>query len=239
MDFKLLKRKIYNLSHPVLGHILMLHRVTDQRSSNPNQRELEITPFFLENTIKNYIKQGKRFLSIDEACSIIKSGKRPKQPFVCLTFDDGYKDNYDIAYPILKQHEVPFAVYVTTGFVDNKLPMWWYPDQQLGLSLDELTTLDNEPLCTIGAHTISHPMLDSLSNDEQKKEIIDSKTILEQWLGHPVKHFSYPHGVYNDTTRQIVKEAGFRTSLRAWGGPIRRGDASLYELPRIILKENA
>lgn len=231
--------KLHNLTHPTLGRILMLHRVVEQRSDEPEQRELEITPHFLEQTIETYRQEGYIFVSIDEVCSIIKSGKRQKQPFVCLTFDDGYKDNYTTALPLLKRLNVPFAVYITTGIIDNQLSMWWYPNQQLGLSLDELIALDNEPLCTIGAHTISHPMIDSLSNDEQKKEIIDSKTILEQWLGHPVKHFSYPHGVYNDTTRQIVKEAGFSTSLRAWGGPIRRGDASLYELPRIILKENA
>lgn len=232
-------RKIYKTTHPVVGEIWMLHRIVELRSNEPEQRELEVTPIFLENTIIECLNNGYRFVTIDEAYNIINNGKQQKQPFVCLTFDDGYKDNYTTALPLLERLNVPFAVYVTTGFVDNKLPMWWYPDQQLGLSLDELTSLDNEPLCTIGAHTISHPMLDSLSNDEQKKEIIDSKTILEQWLGHPVKHFSYPHGVYNDTTRQIVKEAGFSTSLRAWGGTIRRGDASLYELPRIILKENA
>lgn len=238
MDFKLLKRKIYNLSHPVLGHILMLHRVTDQRSSNPNQRELEITPFFLENTIKKYIKQGKRFLSIDEACSIIKSGKRQKQPFVCLTFDDGYCDNYTIAYPILKRLGVPFTIYVTTGFIDNRLPMWWYSNQQFGLSFNELVALDREPLCTIGAHTFCHPKLDTLSYEEQEKEIINSKTTLEQWLGHTIHHFSYPHGAYNDTTLQIVKECGFTSCLRAWGGTIRRGDISMLELPRIVLKED-
>lgn len=233
-----LRRKLHNLTHPTLGRILMLHRVVEQRSDEPEQRELEITPHFLEQTIKTCRQEGYIFVSIDEVCSIIKSGKRPKQPFVCLTFDDGYKDNYDIAYPILKQHEVPFAIYVTTGFVDNKLPLWWYPDQQLGLSRDELITFDREPLCTIGAHTVSHPRLNTLTPEEQRKEIIDSKTTLEQWLGHPIHHFSYPHGAYNEKSLHIVKEIGFTSCLRAWGGKIRRGDASMLELPRIILKEN-
>lgn len=233
-----LHRKLHNLTHPTLGRILMLHRVVEQRSDEPKQRELEITPHFLEQTIETYRQEGYIFVSIDEVCSIIKSSKRPKQPFVCLTFDDGYKDNYDIAYPILKQHEVPFAIYVTTGFVDNKLPMWWYPDQQLGLSRDELIAFDREPLCTIGAHTVSHPKLNTLTLEEQRKEIIDSKTTLEQWLGHPIHHFSYPHGAYNEKSLQIVKKIGFTSSLRAWGGKIRRGDDSMLELPRIILKEN-
>lgn len=233
-----MQRKIHNLTHPVLGRILMLHRVVGRRSEGEN-RELEVTPQFLEQTIEEYRRRGHRFVSIDEACAVIQSKKNSRKPFVCLTFDDGYQDNYTTALPLLKHLNVPFAIYVTTGFIDNQLPMWWYPDQQLGLNLDELKSLDNEPLCTIGAHTISHPKLDSLSYDEQKKEMIDSKITLEQWLGHPVKHFSYPHGGYNDTTLQIVKEAGFSTCLRAWGGTIRRGDASLCKLPRIILKEHA
>ena len=231
------RRKFYNFTHPVLGRILMLHRVVGRRSDEPKQRELEVTPPFLEQTIEDYRQEGYQFVSIDEACNIIKCGKRQKQPFVCLTFDDGYQDNYTTALPLLKRLNVPFAVYVTTGFIDNKLPMWWYPDQQLGLTRNELFALDQEPLCTICAHTLSHPRLDTLTAGEQQKEIVESKVVLEQWLGHPVRHFSYPHGAYNDSTLQIVREAGFASCLRAWGGNVRRG-VSMLELPRIVLKED-
>ena len=250
------------MTHPILGRILMLHRVVEQRSDVPEQRELEVTPKFLEQTIETYRHKGHLFVSIDEVYNIIKSSKRQKHPFVCLTFDDGYQDNYTSALPLLKRLNVPFAVYVTTGFIDNKLPMWWYrcesrvqsqaslsnaevqqrersyPHRQFGLGLNDLVALDREPLCTIGAHTISHPRLDSLNIEEQKREIIDSKATLEQWLGHPIHHFSYPHGAYNKTTLQIVKETGFSTCLKAWGGATRRGEITILELPRIILKEN-
>lgn len=231
-----LRRKLHNLTHPLLGRILMLHRVVEQRSDGEN-RELEITPEFLRRTIETYRQQGHRFVSIDEACDIISKG-RTNHPFVCLTFDDGYQDNYDIAYPILKQMDVPFAIYVTTGFIDNRIPIRWYPNEKLGINTESLKTMDADPLCTIGAHTFCHPKLDTLSYEEQEKEIINSKTTLEQWLGHTIHHFSYPHGAYNDTTLQIIKECGFTSCLRAWGGTIRRGDISMLELPRIVLKEN-
>ncbi len=231
-----LYRKLHNLTHPTLGRILMLHRVVEQRSDEPEQRELEVTPRFLEQTIETYRHEGYIFVSIDEACNIIKGGKRLKHPFICLTFDDGYRDNYTTALPLLKRHNVPFAVYVTTGFVDNKLPMWWYPNQQLGLSLDELTALDNEPLCTICAHTLSHPKLDNLTVMGQQKEIVESKSILEQWLGHQIQHFSYPHGSYNDDTLSIVKSAGLSSALCAWGGTVRRGD-NPFLLHRIELRQ--
>ena len=231
---KYFQRKLHNLTHPVLGRIMMLHRVVERRSEGKN-RELEITSQFLEQTIENYLHQGYRFVSINDVCDIMANGKTDK-PFVCLTFDDGYQDNYDIAYTILKRYEVPFAIYVTTGFIDNRLPMWWYPNEQLGISTDFLKVLDADSLCTIGAHTVSHPRLDTLSNEEQRKEILESKNILESILGHSVNHFSYPHGAYNDETQSIVRDYGFHTALMAWGGSIRRGANPLL-LPRIELKQ--
>lgn len=230
-----LRRKLHNLTHPLLGRILMLHRVVEQRNEGEN-RELEITPEFLKRTIETYRKQGYRFVSIDEACEIIGRG-RTDQPFVCLTFDDGYQDNYDIAYPILKQTNVPFAIYVTTGFIDNRHPMWWYTNEKLGISTESLKTLDSDPLCTIAAHTVSHPKLDTLSPEEQTKEIVQSRQELESLLGHPIRHFSYPHGSYNDDTLKIVNGCNFVSALCAWGGTIRKGVADLLELPRIELKE--
>lgn len=227
-------RKIHNVTHPVLGRILMLHRVVEHRSEDKN-RELEITPDFLKRTIETYRKQGHRFVSIDEACDIISKG-RTNHPFVCLTFDDGYQDTYDIAYPILKQTNVPFAIYVTTGFIDNRLPMRWYTNEKLGINGEALKSLDADPLCTIGAHTVSHPRLDTFSPEEQQKEIEQSLQELESLLGHPICHFSYPHGVYNADTLSIINQQAFRSVLHAWGGNIRRG-ANLLMLPRIALRQ--
>ncbi len=231
---KRVARKIYKITHPELGVILMLHRVVEQRSDSEN-RELEITPDFLEQSIKDYRQHGYKFVSIDEACDILNRG-RCKTPFVCLTFDDGYHDNYSNAWPVLKKEKVPFAIYVTTGFIDNQLPMWWYPNEQLGMSREELLELASDPLCTIGAHTISHPKLDSLNYDEQHMEIEQSKKELESILNIKIDHFSYPHGAYNDDTLSIVKKSAFRSVLMAWGGKVRR-DSSPIMIQRTVLKQ--
>ena len=231
---KYFRRKLHNLTHPVLGRILILHRVVGHRSEGKN-RELEITPQFLEQTIESYTHQGYCFVSIDEVCSIIAKGKTDKR-FVCLTFDDGYRDTFDLAYPIVKKHNIPFAVYVTTGFVDQTATMWWYAQTDV-MNWEQIKTLDADPLCTIGAHTVSHPRLSTLTEEEMRKEIVDSKHRLEEMLGHPVNHFSYPHGDYNTATLQVVNEAGFTSALKAWDGIIRKGDVNLLELPRIELKE--
>ena len=228
-------RKVHNLTHPILGRILMLHRVVEQRSIESEQRKLEVTPQFLEQTIKEYQQRGYRFVSIDQACDII-AGKDKGKPFVCLTFDDGYQDNYDIAYPLLKRLNVPFTIYITTGFVDKTAKIWWYEETEV-MNWDQIKALSTEPLCTIGAHTVSHPRLTSVPLEEVRREIVNSKQRLGKLLAIPIKHFSYPHGDYNEDGLQLVKEAGFTSSLKAWGGNIRKGDASLLELPRIELRE--
>ena len=233
-----IKRKLYKATHPVMGEIWMLHRVVEQRSEKPEQRELEVTPDWLEQKILEYKQKGYTFISIDDLSSLItKHSSLSTKRFICVTFDDGYHDNYTLAYSLLKRLGVPFTVYVTTGFVDDRLPMWWYPEQRLGLSTDELKALDADPLCTIGAHTVSHPKLDTLFYEEQYKEIADSKLELERLLGHPVQHFSFPHGAHNEDTLAICRELEFQTVVQSWGGPIRKG-VNYDVLPRINMTHN-
>ncbi len=255
-----IKRKIYKALHPVVGEIWMLHRVVEQRSDKPEQRELEVTSGWLEQTILEYRKKGYTFVSIDDVSSLQVSGFKCHR-FVCVTLDDGYHDNYTLAYPLLKRLGVPFAIYITTGFIDNRLPMWWYrcesreqcqtclsnaevqqrkrsyPSVQLGMSIEELKQLDANPLCTIGAHTVSHPKLDTLSREQQYQEIADSKRFLETLLKHEVNHFSFPHGAHNDDTLAICRELGFNSIVKSWGGPIRK-DAHYDVLPRINMTQN-
>lgn len=225
-----------------MGEIWMLHRVAEQRSEKPEQRELEVTPDWLEQKILEYRQNGYRFISIDEAAEILQRTQLSTvncqlSTFVCLTFDDGYRDNYTLAYPMLKRLGVPFTVYISTGYIDNQLPMWWYPEQKLGMNAAELQALDADPLCTIGAHTVSHPKLDTLSYEKQYIEIADSKLELERLLGHPVQHFSFPHGAHNEDTLTICRELGFQTVVQSWGGPIRKG-AHYGVLPRISMTQN-
>lgn len=224
MIFNKIQRKVYKWFHPVIGEIWMLHRVVEQRSDKPEQRELEVTPEWLENKILDYQNRGYTFVSIDQ---LPRKGR-----WVCVTFDDGYRDNYLIAYPLLKKLGVPFSVYVTTGIIDDQQEMWWYPGERLGIKTEELQQIAKDPLCTIGAHTVSHPKLDELTYEEQYREIAQSKQELESLLGKEVKHFSFPHGAHNEDTLRICSQLGFVTTVQSWGGPVREGEKP-NPLPRI------
>lgn len=131
-----IKRKIHNLSHPELGVVLMLHRVVDSRSRIAANRDLEITADFLEKTILEYRQKGYIFVNLDEVADIIEKGNT-KHRFVCFTFDDGYRDNYEIAYPIFKKYNIPFTIYVTTDFYEQKALLWWYVLEDLCVTDEE------------------------------------------------------------------------------------------------------
>lgn len=120
---KSIKRKLNHLLHPVQGELWCLHRVVPQRSQYPSNRELEITPTFLEAEILQYRKAGYSFVSIDEILS--KQSSLLPQKRVNITFDDGFKDVYENAFPIIKKYKIPFTLYLTTGFPDHTADMWW------------------------------------------------------------------------------------------------------------------
>ncbi|MDR3328069.1 MAG: polysaccharide deacetylase family protein [Prevotellaceae bacterium] len=292
------KRKIYKISHPHLGDILMLHRVVSNRSSLADNRSLEITPEFLEQTILKYKYLGYRFVSLDNIYEQISKKKSFGSKFVTFTFDDGYSDNFELAYPIFKKYDCPFAIYVTTGFMDNRVCTWWYAldellckhkvlqlsdgtvyncrnideknqtfedirarlfntssmelkktfeewfsaydypfEQQtkkLALSVEQILTLSQDNLCTIAAHTETHPRLSVLDYDRQYHEICGSKKYLEQIIGKEVVHFSYPFGDFNCNSVQILGLCGYKTSTLNFGDDVRKGQ-SFYMLTRKFL----
>lgn len=277
-----LSRKIHNIIHPEIGRILMLHRVLpeEHRSHLKANRELEITPQYLEDTIKTYQKRGYEFVSLDEAYSRLlqKRCHLFSKKFVCFTFDDGYIDNYEIAYPIFKKYRVPFAIYVTTDFIEKKALLWWYVLEQLGVSdtefenyreqifnlapqdivdqfrtwfpnreyffedivsqetltKEQLQELSQDSLCTIGCHTVTHPRLDILSDNNQESEIVEAKAVISGLLNKQICHFAFPYGFYNQSTITVLSKWGFKTAVRTFGGPIRNAKRCL-ELPRINL----
>ncbi len=116
------------LMRPLLGGvgaILTLHHVRPPRPDRfqPN-RLLEVTPRFFERVIRRLRRSGADLVSLDEMHRRMTERDFSRR-FVCVTFDDGYRDTLQFAHPILKKYEVPYAVYVATSFADRVGEMWW------------------------------------------------------------------------------------------------------------------
>ena len=107
------------------GVILRFERVRPRRSQRfQPHRAGEITPQFLDRTIRALKRWKFDLVPPDEVCRRAVTLPKPR-PFVCLTFDGGYKDVITAAYPVLAKHGVPFAVYLPTAFPDGLGEMWW------------------------------------------------------------------------------------------------------------------
>lgn len=120
---KTIKRAVTGLFHPIQGEIWCLHRVLPQRSGYPSNRALEITPEFLEALILEYKKRKFSFVTID---ALLGAGNGLcRRRTVNVSFDDGFRDVYANAFPILKKYSIPFTVYLTTDMPDGKADLWW------------------------------------------------------------------------------------------------------------------
>jgi peptidoglycan/xylan/chitin deacetylase (PgdA/CDA1 family) len=107
------------------------------------------------------------------------------------------------------------------------------PEPSLPLSVTELERLADGTLIEIGAHTVTHPHLSSLSVNRQREEIHGSKTSLAEITGRPVEAFSYPHGDFSDLTVDVVRSAGFQTACTTHSGPVAKRRSEPLVLPRV------
>lgn len=141
--------------------------------------------------------------------------KRPGLPLkpILITFDDGYANNYEEAFPILKDFGMKgniFLVFETIGR-DN---IWHEPGTEPRirmLSKEEILTMQESGLIEFGSHTMRHRNLDRAEIKDVSWEATESKKRLEELLGREVTAFAYPYGAgaYNPNVRKAVREAGY------------------------------
>lgn len=116
--------KLSRLTHKGIGLVLALHSVRPDSGDTlfPNGKScIETTPERLEFVMKFFIANKYQPVSLGEIPDMLGGNKKN---FFAVTFDDGYKDNLDFAYPVLKKLGIPFTVYVATGYQDSRIPLW-------------------------------------------------------------------------------------------------------------------
>jgi len=291
-----------------VGAILTLHHVRPPRPGafQPN-RLLEVTPVFLERLLKRLARARIDVVSLDEMHRRFISGDY-KRRFVCITFDDGYKDMLRWGYPLLKKYKLPFALYIPTSFPDRLGELWWIAleaviaqNDRIGLVIEgrdqffecrtvsekrelydaiygylrsrkteeelrrivrdlcacyrvdvasfcrdlcmdweEIAEIAADPLCTIGAHTVNHPILQKIKDDAAvRREMEMSRSVLEAALGRRPEHLAYPVGdVTSAGPREfrIAAELGFKTAVTTRPGVLFKAHRDhLTALPRISI----
>lgn len=178
---QILKRLFW---HIPCNYILMFHHVASEPTIKCSSCVLDSDRF---NRLIEDIRNS--CVSLEQ---LEKSKYRKK---FAITFDDGLEDTYSIAYPILKKYNIPFTIFVVTDFLN--LPGY--------LTKPQLLEMCENPLVTVGAHGVSHEILSEMSYAQQKREIEESKRMLEKLIGKEVKYFAYSHGQYNADTLKLVK----------------------------------
>ena len=143
---------IYHLTARVyggLGCIFMFHRVAlgSDRLRVPSVAGLEVTPDWLEKSIEFIRSKGFDIVSLDSMCAMLR-GEAAPHPFVVFTFDDGYEDNYSLAYPVFRKQQAPFTVYVSASFPERRFVPWWFLLEDLILSKSRLDV-------TVNSHAFS------------------------------------------------------------------------------------
>src|SRR5215472_2533940 len=277
--------------------IIMYHSVED----DPSARNLDALGGIIHSTdvFRGQMETIARHFSpvtLDRILNFVKEGKDlPPRPVV-VTFDDGYRDNYHVAKPILDQVGIPAVFYVAVASIDqgslpwssqlrhmfltSKAKGWREPagqtwpletrerrlaafeqasqhcarlsgsaqkaflDQMQGdvdavplngnasmMTWDEIRGLERGGH-TVGSHTMTHPNMAHITPQEASVELADSKHRLEQELGKPVPHFSYPCPAlqphWSSETVELSRELGYLTGVTTLGGLVRKGDNALH-----------
>jgi len=175
---------------------------------------------------------GYRVLDLEEAVAGLGGEADLPARAVVLTFDDGYRNFEEYAFPVLQRHRFPATVFLVSGRTGGRAD-WLEAD-----GLDCPPLLDAEAIRRLhrqgvrfGAHSVNHLRLTRLDDDRLAYEVERSRADLEAILDAPVLHFCYPAGDYDARVRQAVARAGYRTALTCNRGDALTDDDPL-QLPR-------
>jgi peptidoglycan/xylan/chitin deacetylase (PgdA/CDA1 family) len=172
-----------------------------------------------------------KVISMPEALSLIEKNNDLKGRYLCITFDDGYKNNLTVAWPLLKKYGMPAHFFITVEALDQKLYNWdlWkkgtqvvdMPNEVL-LDLQPLTSQDIKFLlkegATIGSHGMTHERISGFSDKKLLEDLRRSKEILEKLVGGNVETFAYPFGSFDEKSRHILRVAKYKCAFTVKAG---------------------
>ncbi len=184
------------------GAVELFVRVSEFESQMKYLHDNNFTPIFLSE-IENASKYDKPIL---------------------ITFDDGYKDVYTNAFPILKKYNLKSNLYIITDWVGGEVYVNW----------DDIKVLDQSSIMEIGSHTRTHKNLGTLKESAVEYELKGSKEILEKNLNKKINTVAYPYGGHNKMVMEVAKKY-YDYALSTNSGKEVSNNLNKYELNRYYI----
>lgn len=203
--------------------VLNYHQIADKNNA------LSVTLKDFETQMKFLADSGCITITPDELYAGLRGEiDLPPKP-VLITFDDGYLDNYTNAYPILKKYNLRATIFVIPAFTGV------YPGY---MTWEQLKEMEQSGTITVESHTLTHPKLEELPDDEIRVELLNSKNLLEENLGHPVEFLAYPTGTYNLHIAGIAQDLGYKGAFTIKYGIVDKG-SNFFALERVPIFNTA
>jgi peptidoglycan/xylan/chitin deacetylase (PgdA/CDA1 family) len=198
--------------------IVAFHRVHDGAASS-DSLTIDVRTF---ERYCQYFKRWFRVLPLHSLVDRLKRGQLAGRE-LAITFDDGYRDNFENAAPVLERLSLPATFFVVTQWMDTEVIPFWDADR--GMRYPWMTWADVRSLhrrgFEIGVHTRTHADLGTLSGGRAGDEILGARLELEDRLNAPATSFAYPYGKRQHLTeanRELVRAAGFACCCSGFGG---------------------
>jgi peptidoglycan/xylan/chitin deacetylase (PgdA/CDA1 family) len=211
--------------------VLMYHYIRiNPVASDRLGYNLSVTPADFAAQMQWLVTNGYHTVFPSELTAALTQGAPlPTKPIV-LTFDDGYRDFYDQAWPVLKQYGLKASSAVITNFVDKG-----DRGDTMYMNWNMVKELDRSGLVEIASHTLSHPDLSRTAPAQRWQELSRSKEIIEQQIGHPCTAFVYPSGKYDGATVSDASRAGYQIAFTTNDGKVRvpQDSGAMLVLPRV------
>ena len=175
-------------------------------------------------------RRNYNVISLAELVQSIKKGKKQPPNTVVISFDDGYEDNYDFAYPVLKKYNFPATIFVIVEAIG----------EEGYLKFAQINEMASPGVIDIGNHSLVGDYLPGQKQRQLESEINASKLILEAQLNKNVDFFCYPIGGFDSEIQEIVKKYGYRGACTTNRGKIQNYlNNDVFALKRIKIKDSS
>lgn len=214
--------------------VLMYHMVSDHRQG-ARFNKLRVPPDRFEQQVRWLADNGFSFV---HASALAQPQTLPPKP-VCLTFDDGYRDNLEHADPVLARHGACATLYLvgdrSGGWSSKKKAH--HADDELAsepkLSDEQVRALLATGRWELGGHTDTHENLPKLDDDAAAEQIASSRKQFPAVFDTPAPSFAYPFGLFGPRDAALTRAAGYTLAMRADGGLADPADWDPMAVPRI------